>query len=106
MNPQKLQKRLESLKGWREQAFILALAERASPNACLFLESIGFGAEARQLPQILDELWQLILKPEDEESDDERKADLSERLDALLEPTKKEVLNMKNRIIRTSPSIQ
>src|SRR3989338_3909161 len=84
MNPQKLQKRLESLKGWREQAFILALAERASPNACLFLESIGFGAEARQLPQILDELWQLILKPEDEESDDERKAELSERLDALL----------------------
>lgn len=84
MNPQKLKKRLESLKGWREQVFILALAERASPNARLFLESTGFGAEARKLPQILDDLWQLILKPEDEESDDERRADLSERLDALL----------------------
>lgn len=84
MNPQKLQKRLESLKGWREQAFILALAERACPNACLFLESTGLVVQARQLPQLLDELWQLILKPGDEESDDERRADLSERLEALL----------------------
>jgi len=84
MNPQKLQKQLESLKGWREQAFILGFAERAAPNACLFLDSTGFPAQARTLPEILDALWQLILKPTDEESDDERKAELSEQLDALL----------------------
>ena len=39
MNKQKFLKSLQSLGGWRERAFILALAERAAPNAMLYFES-------------------------------------------------------------------
>ena len=40
MNPKKLIKSVKALTGWRETAFILALAERALPNIILFLESV------------------------------------------------------------------
>lgn len=40
MNPKKLMKSVKALSGWRETAFILALAERALPNIILFLESV------------------------------------------------------------------
>lgn len=84
MNPQKFQKLLDSVKGWREQAFILALAERASPNACLFFEASGLAEHPQALRLSIDDAWRLILDPgENEEESDERQAELLDRLDAL-----------------------
>ncbi|WP_339806343.1 DUF416 family protein, partial [uncultured Marinobacter sp.] len=41
MNANQFLKALEQLQGWRECAFLLALAERGFPNYALFSEAIG-----------------------------------------------------------------
>ncbi len=69
MNKQKFLKSLQSLAGWRERAFILALAERASPNAALFFENTDISEldEKPNLPEAFDAMWQhLILQPDED----------------------------------------
>ncbi len=73
MNRQKFQKSLNTLVGWRESAFILALAERATPNAQLYYASLGeddLKAEAccRVLSTLAEQTWQhLVFAPGEEE---------------------------------------
>lgn len=72
MNPKKLQKSVRALSGWRESAFILALAERALPNTMLFLESINAEPlDAKQYPHglssLMQESWQALIFKVDEE---------------------------------------
>ncbi len=87
MNPQKLQKLLAGFKGWREQAFILALAERAVPNAQLYYESTEQRAQARALTQLIDAIWLRIQKPGSEDELEERAAELSDTLSTLTPDT-------------------
>lgn len=74
MNRQKFQKSLHGLGGWRERVFILALAERALPNACLYFESIEHRPLSPVdfpygLPELMDRIWQhLILAPDEEQT--------------------------------------
>lgn len=59
MNANQFLKAVEQLQGWRETAFLLALAERAFPNYALFSDAIGMkgGAKMRHL---LDQAWDLL----------------------------------------------
>ncbi len=59
MNANQFLKALEQLHGWRECAFLLALAERGFPNYALFADALGLktGAKMRQL---LDLGWDLL----------------------------------------------
>ena len=69
MNKQKFLKSLQSLGGWRERAFILALAERASPNAILFFENSDTSEldQKPDLPGAFNAMWQsLILDPNED----------------------------------------
>jgi hypothetical protein len=69
MNKQKFLKSLQSLGGWRERAFMLALAERAMPNAGLYFENIDT-SELEQLidlPTLFTRIWQqLIIEPNED----------------------------------------
>jgi len=66
MNRQKFQKSLQTLSAWRERAFILSLAERALPNALLYLSSLDIEAEFDAA--IVDEIWLNLITEPDEES--------------------------------------
>lgn len=69
MNRQKFLKSLPSLSGWRERAFILALAERAAPNAALYLENVDIEAleQGIDLNVLFDKAWQhLIMAPNED----------------------------------------
>lgn len=69
MNKQKFLKSLQSLGGWRERAFILALAERAAPNAMLYFENCDTSEldGKPDLPAVFDAMWQsLILEPNED----------------------------------------
>lgn len=59
MNANQFFKALEQLQGWRECAFLLALAERGFPNYALFSDAMGqkTGAKMRQL---LDLAWGML----------------------------------------------
>lgn len=59
MNANQFLKALEQLQGWRETAFLLALAERAFPNFALFADAVGMkgGGKMRQL---LDQCWVMV----------------------------------------------
>ncbi|MDX1816577.1 MAG: YjaG family protein [Marinobacter sp.] len=61
MNANQFLKAVAQLQGWREYAFLLALAERSFPNYALFVEAVGLktGAKMRQL---LDIAWELLQK--------------------------------------------
>jgi uncharacterized protein YjaG (DUF416 family) len=62
-------KSLQSLGGWRERAFILALAERAAPNAILYLENTDTSEldEKPDIPAAFNAMWQaLILEPSED----------------------------------------
>lgn len=69
MNKQKFLKSLQTLGGWRERAFVLALAERASPNAMLYFEQIDT-TELEEKPELKATfrlIWQhLIIDPNEE----------------------------------------
>lgn len=60
------QRHLAQLKGWRETAFILALAERAYPNFALFSQVTAFAGE-KNVETCLQQSWQALLDkaPED-----------------------------------------
>jgi uncharacterized protein YjaG (DUF416 family) len=87
MKPQKLQKLLASVRGWREQAFVLALAERAAPNAILYMESIGQAAQTKALPSLIDAIWLHILQPGTEDDADQQAAHLMDQLHGLTPDT-------------------
>ncbi|MBZ2169891.1 YjaG family protein [Marinobacter sp. F4216] len=59
MNANQFLKAVSQLQGWRECAFLLALAERSFPNYALFADAVGLktGAKMRQL---LDLGWDLL----------------------------------------------
>ena len=61
MNANQFLKAVSQLQGWRECAFLLALAERSFPNYALFADAVGLktGAKMRQL---LDLGWDLLQK--------------------------------------------
>lgn len=87
MNRLKFQKSLNSLKGWRERAFILTLAERAFPNALLFVANVDTTADTAPIDRIdstenadtedaapallnpshLDLAWQALIMDQDED---------------------------------------
>jgi len=71
MNPKKLIKSIKALSGWRESAFLLALAERALPNAILFLESTDqLDLDEESFPNglysLMDASWQHAILNQDE----------------------------------------
>ena len=69
MNKQKFLKTLQSLGGWRERAFILALGERAVPNAALYFENIDTSEleQGIDFNALLDEIWlNLIITPNED----------------------------------------
>ena len=68
MNRQKFQKKLQSLSAWRERAFILSLAERALPNAILYITSLeADDSDYQPLTEIIEGVWQhLIVAPNEE----------------------------------------
>lgn len=59
MNANQFLKAVSQLQGWRECAFLLALAERSFPNYALFADAVGLktGAKMRQL---LDQAWEML----------------------------------------------
>lgn len=59
MNANQFLKALEQLRGWREFAFILALAERAFPNYVIFDEAIG-AKQSAKMRMLLDEAWSML----------------------------------------------
>lgn len=61
MNANQFLKAVSQLQGWRECAFLLALAERSFPNYALFADAVGVktGAKMRQL---LDLSWGMLQK--------------------------------------------
>ncbi|GAA0851317.1 YjaG family protein [Marinobacter szutsaonensis] len=61
MNANQFLKAVAQLQGWRECAFLLALAERSFPNYALFADAVGLktGAKMRQL---LDLAWDMLQK--------------------------------------------
>ncbi|KZZ45522.1 hypothetical protein A3758_18030 [Oleiphilus sp. HI0118] len=72
MNPKKLIKSVKALTGWRETAFILALAERALPNIILFLESVersevDSNAFPKGLSSLMETSWEsAVFHPKEE----------------------------------------
>ncbi|WP_166252558.1 YjaG family protein [Marinobacter salicampi] len=65
MNANQFFKALEQLKGWRECAFLLALAERGFPNYVLFSDAVGSKGGAK-MRQILDQAWGLLQRANSE----------------------------------------
>ncbi|MGM0952638.1 MAG: YjaG family protein [Pseudomonadota bacterium] len=65
MNANQFLKSVAQLQGWRECAFLLALAERSFPNYALFVEAVGLktGGKMRQL---LDLGWESLQKDTNE----------------------------------------
>ncbi|MFW5825521.1 MAG: DUF416 family protein, partial [Marinobacter sp.] len=59
MNANQFLKAVEQLQGWRQTAFLLALAERAFPNYTLFSEAVGARAGGK-MRQLLDAGWTLF----------------------------------------------
>lgn len=61
MNANQFLKAVSQLQGWRECAFLLALAERSFPNYALFADAVELktGAKMRQL---MDLAWDMLQK--------------------------------------------
>ncbi|WP_166264901.1 YjaG family protein [Marinobacter caseinilyticus] len=59
MNANQFFKAVEQLQGWRECAFLLALAERAFPNYALFSDAIGMKSGAK-MRHLLDLAWDTL----------------------------------------------
>lgn len=64
MNRVKFHKSLNTLSGWRERAFMLSLAERAFPNAMLYVQSTEEKAISTKL---IDRTWQNLIDNPNEE---------------------------------------
>lgn len=59
MNANQFLKAVEQLQGWRQCAFLLALAERGFPNYALFSEAMGAKAGGK-LRQLMDQAWDMF----------------------------------------------
>lgn len=59
MKPKQFEKLLGQLRGWREYAFILCLAERNFPNFALFADLTKPGDVAR-VRLLLDQAWEML----------------------------------------------
>ncbi|MFD2229092.1 DUF416 family protein [Alkalimarinus sediminis] len=76
MKANQFQRHLAQLKGWRETAFILALAERAYPNFALFSQVVDFpGANA--VATCLEQGWGALV----EHAEEDRYIELLEQLE-------------------------
>ncbi len=56
MNANQFLKAVSQLQGWRECAFLLAIAERAFPNYALFADAVGMKSGGK-MQQLLDLAW-------------------------------------------------
>ncbi|MDK9559718.1 YjaG family protein [Marinobacter sp. M216] len=61
MNANQFLKAVSQLQGWRECAFLLALAERSFPNYALFADAVGLKTGAK-MRQMLDLGWDMLQK--------------------------------------------
>lgn len=61
MNANQFLKAVSQLQGWRECAFLLALAERSFPNYALFADAMGLKTGAK-MRQMLDLGWDMLQK--------------------------------------------
>lgn len=61
MNANQFLKAVSQLQGWRECAFVLALAERSFPNYALFADAMGLKTGAK-MRQMLDLGWDMLQK--------------------------------------------
>jgi len=59
MNANQFLKAVSQLQGWRECAFLLALAERAFPNYALFADAVGMKSGGK-MRQLLDLAWDTL----------------------------------------------
>lgn len=59
MNANQFLKAVSQLQGWRECAFLLALAERSFPNYALFADAVGLKTGAK-MRQMLDLGWGML----------------------------------------------
>mgnify|MGYP000367810197 FL=1 len=66
MKPHQLQRHLAQLRGWRETAFIMALAERAYPNFALFSQVTEFSGE-EAVSSCLKRAWTALLEKAEED---------------------------------------
>lgn len=68
MNRMKFHKTLNTLGGWRERAFMLSLAERAFPNALLYLQNVEDEAVQKSISaKLMDRTWQNLIESPNEE---------------------------------------
>jgi len=65
MNANQFLKAVAQLQGWRECAFLLALAERSFPNYALFADAVGLKSGAK-MRQLLDLAWDMLQKENSE----------------------------------------
>jgi len=73
MNRQKFLKSLPGLTGWRESAFMLSLAERALPNALLYLaqgeqQVVDISVYPRGLLDLMNASWDQLIRDPNEEN--------------------------------------
>ncbi|MEA1082407.1 YjaG family protein [Marinobacter qingdaonensis] len=61
MNANQFLKAIAQLQGWRECAFLLALAERSFPNYALFADAVGLKTGGK-MRQMLDLGWDMLQK--------------------------------------------
>ena len=61
MNANQFLKAIAQLQGWRECAFLLALAERSFPNYALFVDAVGLKTGGK-MRQMLDLGWDMLQK--------------------------------------------
>ena len=66
MKANQFQRHLAQLKGWRETAFIMALAERAYPNFALFSQVTDFFGE-KAITACLEQGWQALVENAEED---------------------------------------
>ena len=78
MNRQKFLKSLPALSGWRETAFLLALAERALPNLQLYLEN-AYEQDAQAWSDLMSRSWKDLIERPSEDG-------IVELLDAVTAP--------------------
>ncbi|MDN6318243.1 MAG: YjaG family protein [Marinobacter sp.] len=65
MNANQFLKAVSQLQGWRECAFLLALAERSFPNYALFAEAVDLKTGGK-MHQMLEQAWGMLQEEEAE----------------------------------------
>jgi uncharacterized protein YjaG (DUF416 family) len=83
MKKLKILAQCDSLKGWREIAFIMSMTQRAWPNYVLYCESVAISGiiDINKMATMLDYLWQRLVEKKIEDAEDE--SECSAMLDRL-----------------------